>query len=151
MAIRTDYNEIFADMLETMGFSLERTQDGLFILYDNQLGKYRGDDDGLARFISASDIIGELDLYIEGSFFNDLEDEFDGYNEGVFDGEPPYSSEDWIAFMDARPEFKKDHEFDYEAMQLMANHIGEVDLNKVCGEKRAANKGLHTTKGDERL
>ena len=68
MAIRTDYNEIFADMLATLGFSLERTQDGSFVLYDNQLDKYRGDDDGLARFISASDIIEELDLYIEGSF-----------------------------------------------------------------------------------
>ena len=58
----------------------------------------------------------------------------------MFDGEPPYSSEDWIAFMDARPEFKKDHEFDYEVMQLMANHTNEVDLNKVCGEERATNK-----------
>ena len=125
-----NYQEIFREAVEHMGFSISRNHDG-FRLIDNEdanLGNIEED-----TFNSASDIVGRLENYFSDYFFDDVQEEAE-IDEVAIDTSD-YDCQDWIKCFNAHEEFKYSHFFDYEVFKMLDIDPSEldkiVDLNKI--------------------
>ena len=122
-------NSIFKEMIETMDFSLDKYDDGYGLI--DQTGANFGDIQS-DRFKTAAEIIERLEIYLNDYYYNDLCEQANEY----FGIESfPNTYEDWLKFMDTYLSFKKDHMYEYEVMDMIVNHIDEVNLNEVLNCK----------------
>lgn len=121
----TRFSKIFKSMLDSVDFALEKYGDG-FGLMDLQ-GANWGDIES-DRFKTPSEIVQRLDIYIEDSYNNDLHEEASYY---YGDKTLPDSCEDWLSFMDNHSEFKEKYMFEYEVIDMIVNHLEEVNLDEV--------------------
>lgn len=136
------YSGLFSDMLIHIEFKLCKEYDGycLIDLQGANLGGIEGD-----RFQSASDVAERLDVYITDYFLNDIADEFEDYGllneDSLFRQRPdhslPSTCEDWVEFWMTNKtntkmiEFVESHKFEFDVMDMLANHIDEVDLEAI--------------------
>lgn len=104
-----DYNELFKDYLDYTEFRLEKYEDGFGIvdLQGVNLGNIESD-----RFSSALEIVDRMDIYVKDCF---LEDEVRGTYDSLDDMFESLSPDDYL----------------YPIVDMLVNHIDEVDLKKV--------------------
>lgn len=108
-----NYDELFGDMLDFMEFSLIKEEDGFALL--DYTGVNLGDIEG-ERFDSAKAIVDRMETYIRDYMLDDDLDE---------NGEGSYSS------VEEAMKQKPDHAL-MPYFDLIANHLGEVNLSNVC-------------------
>lgn len=133
------YNARFADILNDVGFQLESHENGI-CARDTQLNEYvtEIDEDTIAYFKSATEIVERLDTFISDSFINDLEDEFADWN---MEGEMPDSNFGaWLEYAEKcksgteqEQEFYDSHKEEFKDMKLLAENIDKVDISKIAG------------------
>lgn len=105
----------------------------VFCLYDRQ-GVNLGDID-LCRFHTAEEVIERLDVYIEDYYRSDLADELIEY--GLDRENTPECESEWVEFeknSSGKPEYEKfikEHRHEFDVMNLIAYHLGDIDLNEI--------------------
>lgn len=134
MKEQNKWESLFEDFLDDTDFKLIKHTDG-WGLYDRQCGNL-GDIEG-DRFESASDIIDRMDAYIVDYFYHDLEDELWAYNVNMDGREIPEGAQDWIdlrkdeEFCNKNQEYIENHAFEFNVLDMIANHINEINLENV--------------------
>ena len=128
-ASNKDWTKIFEDALDTMEFTLVKYPDGWGLL-DRQGGNL-GDIEA-DRFENADQIVDRLDAYWNDYYFESI-------GEGVDEEDYPESgldtAEDILTWY--TPEMQKkypDIESDIDVIELVAEHSGDIDLEKVYHE-----------------
>lgn len=143
-------NELFAEVLDAVHFSVEYSEiaNG-YVVLDKETNEYRGDDnvfvvdeeavenDAVTVCHTAKDVLETLDAYICDSFIDDITDELENY--GLMKQEDvPHTIGDIVAIVQEwesasedsiEGRFYRDHAEEIAMMDLIANHISEVDLD----------------------
>lgn len=138
-------NELFAEVLDDLGFSIQKMPEGGYAIWDEQLSAYRVDglDGDLIIAHNAGEVLEELTTYVEDSFNRDLEEEFENYGLNAW-YEMPETLEDWVHLAelfeirnadDPEKDFLAAHQDELELCDLIANRYSEVDLDEVLFEK----------------
>lgn len=140
-------NELFQEVLDSLHFSLEYDERyGGYLVYDEEANEYRGEESynnpdaenaAMAVCHTAMDVMEELDGYVVSSFVDDMTDELESY--GLMKQENvPQTIGDIVAIVQEwenaskdsiEGKFYKDHAEEIAMMDLVANHISEVDLD----------------------
>lgn len=137
MKKKNKWEELFEQYMDLTEFTLVKYLDGWGI-YDNQ-GANLGDIES-DRFENAADMFDRMDVYIEDYFFNDLEDELDAYEVDMEGRKFPWSAYDWLElrndvhFYNKNKKYFDDHGFDFDILDMIANHEDEIDLENVYYE-----------------
>lgn len=148
----TDYNDLFVDFLDLIEFDLVKVDDefkadlkkelgdeydedyiGKYALHDRQ-GANLGDIESIT-FDSASDILDNLEMYVEDYIIDALKDIAEGtqFEDLLYDGS-------WEDFVDWYNEHKDeedvkevfgDSEYDIKTLDMLVHHLNDVDLDKV--------------------
>lgn len=138
MKSQNKWEKLFEEFLDLIEFSLLKRANydwGMWSLVDLQganLGNIEEDE-----FVSATDIIDRLDIYINDYFFDDLECELDAYNVDLGDREVPWDAEEWLAlrddveFYNKNKEYFDGHTFEFDVLDMIAHHTQEIDLENV--------------------
>lgn len=148
---------LFESFLDTTEFSLihyeygktsENDEDtvGYWSLEDRQganLGGIEGD-----VFVNAEQIIDRMNVYINDYFYRDLEEEANSYGLKIPDeddlakkyGETVYwrGTAYWLAIREELGEnhqFIKDHQYALDILDMIANHMEDINLNNVNHEE----------------
>lgn len=140
-------NELFQEVLDSLHFSLEYDERyGGYLVYDNEANEYRGEESynhpdaenaAVAVCHTPMDVMEELDGYVASSFVDDMTDELESYGlKKQTDvpqtiGDIVAMAQEWENASENSVEgrFYKDHAEEIAMMDLIANHIGEVDLD----------------------
>lgn len=128
------WESLFEDFLEVTEFRLIKYTDG-WGLHDRQGGNFGDIEDD--RFGSASDIIDRMDVYIIDYFYHDLEDELEAYDVDMTGREIPEDAQDWLdlradaEFCKKNQEYMNNHAFEFNALDMIANHASEIDLENI--------------------
>jgi hypothetical protein len=131
------WESLFEDFLEVTEFTLIKHTDG-WGLYDRQganLGDIAAD-----RFEDAMDIFDRMEVYIIDYFYHDLEDELEAYEVDMDDREIPDGAQDWLElrndeeFCKKNEEYMDNHAFEFNVLEMIANHANEINLENVCYE-----------------
>ena len=122
------YEHTFITMLETVEFSLDKQENGLYKLIDER-GAYLDDEEyELSDCETPSQIIERLDTFLNNYYFDDLEraaeEEF-GFD--LSGDNAPVTAEDWVQFLDEHEAFKTAYPHEYDVMDMIA-HPDEVNL-----------------------
>jgi hypothetical protein len=134
------WESLFEDFLELTEFILIKHTDG-WGLYDKQGGNL-GDIEA-DRFESASDIIDRMDVYIIDYFYHDLEEELEAYDVNMEGREIPEGAQDWLDlrkdeyFCNQNQEYIDNHAFEFNVLDMIVNHINEINLENVYYEMEA--------------
>ena len=129
-ASKSGWSDKFASLLNNLGVSLT-FEDGKFFIVDDE-GTFSFDDvDG---FTSADEIVDRLSGIIDDFILTDLEDEAEEYSI-QFDGDIPNGWEEWDDWAKTtndpdHKEFIKNHKWELEMMDLLCNHVDEIDLEQ---------------------
>lgn len=141
------WEKLFEEFLDSIDFCLMKhkekiyvdeegeTHEGIWSLIDRQGANWGGIEED--RFFTVVGIIDRLDIYINDSYFNDLEEELGAYNVDLEDREKPWSSSDWLNLRDDEDFYKKNkhyfdtHSFEFDVLDMMANHTDEINLENV--------------------
>lgn len=141
MKNQNKWEELFEEFLDLIEFRLLKKVNydwGMWSLVDLQganLGNIEEDE-----FVSATGIIDRLDVYINDYFFDDLERELDAYKVDLEDREMPWSAEEWLALRDDTEFYNKNkeyfdgHPFEFDVLDMIANHTQDIDLENVYYE-----------------
>ena len=143
-----NYTEIFEEFLDTIDFTLvkykssdEEYDPWRWGLVDRQ-GANLGDIME-CRFVDAENIIDNLDMYINDYIYKDLEGELDAYDVELDLHEIPDGAYEWLKLINDK-EFRKDrrnlryieeHKFEFDILDMIVNHINEVDLEECYYEE----------------
>lgn len=139
------WTEVFKGMLDLMDMQLVMYDVGygLIDLQGENLGDIESD-----LFTTAEDIISRLDVYVNDYYLTDLDEEYDNAMENV--GLIPEcvrkrsTPEEWCEFEEfARRStglgnarlFVENHQHQFEVMDLIANHLDEVDLQEIAEDR----------------
>lgn len=131
------WESLFEDFLDVTEFKLIKYTDG-WGLYDRQGGNLGDIEDD--RFESAADIIDRMDVYIIDYFYHDLEDELEAYDVNMEGQEIPEGACDWLdlradaEFCNKNQEYIDNHAFEFNVLDMIANHVNEIDLENVYYE-----------------
>lgn len=140
----TSPTELFRDMLSVMDFKLIEEKE-YFCLVDLQGGNL-GDIES-DQFISASQLVERLDIYITDYFLNDLEEEFEAWCENTDSAlweefEPIIASlvscEDWVNFAEngtghsVLGKFVNEYLFDFQVLYMICYDVDKVNLHVVA-------------------
>lgn len=131
------WEELFESWLDLTDFTLIKYNDG-WGLYDKQCGNL-GDIES-DRFEDAIQIIDRMENYINDYIFEDLEEELDAYKVDTEGREIPWSVEEWLAMRDDTEFYNKNkkyfesHKWEFDVLDMFANHTNEVDLENVFYE-----------------
>lgn len=134
---KNKWEELFEQYMDLTEFTLVKYSDGWGI-YDRQ-GANLGDIES-DRFENAADIFDRMDAYIEDYFFIDLENELDAYEVDMEGRKLPWSNYDWLClrndveFYNKNKKYFDDHGFDFDVLDMIANHADEIDLENVYYE-----------------
>ena len=131
------WESLFEDFLEVTEFTLIKHTDG-WGLYDRQGGNL-GDIEG-DRFEDAQDIFDRMDVYIIDYFYHDLEEELEAYEADMEDRDIPEDIQDWLdlrkdeEFCNKNQEYIDNHAFEFNVLDMIANHTNEINLENVYYE-----------------
>lgn len=127
-----DYNKLFSEFLELIDFQLVENGDdsytdangdvheGKWSLIDLQGGNIGGIE--ARRYANAADMIEDLDIYIDDYIFSSIIDSLKDV--GI---QSSYSDYRILRYRDELP----DNEWDFDVLDMIANHADEIDLEKV--------------------
>lgn len=138
MKKQNKWEELFEQYMDLTEFTLIKYSDGWGI-YDNQ-GANWGDIES-DRFENASDIFDRMDAYIEDYFFEDLQNELEAYEVDMEGRKLPWSAYEWlwlrndVEFYNKNKKYFDDHGFDFDVLDMIANHADEIDLANVYYEE----------------
>lgn len=140
-------NELFQEVLDSLHFSLEYDERyGGYLVYDKETNEYRGEEHhnnpdaenaAMAVCHTPMDVMEELDGYVVSSFVDDMTDELESYGLKK-QTDVPQTIGDIVAMVQEwknasedtiEGRFYKDHAEEIAMMDLIANHISEVDLD----------------------
>lgn len=134
---KNKWEELFEQYMDLVEFTLIKYKDGWGIC-DRQ-GANFGDIEG-DRFENASGIFDRMDAYIEDYFFRDLEEELDAY--GIeLEGEVSWNATEWlelkgdIEFYNEHKKYFNDHAFEFNVLDMIANHADDINLENVYYEE----------------
>lgn len=134
---KNKWEELFEQYIDLAEFTLVKYKDGWGIC-DRQ-GANLGDIEN-DRFGNAADIFDRMDAYIEDYFFRDLEEELDAY--GIkLEGEVPWNAIEWlilrgdIEFYNEHKKYFDDHAFEFDVLDMIANHADDINLENVYYEE----------------
>lgn len=134
---KNKWEELFEQYMDLVEFTLVKHKDGWGIC-DRQ-GTNLGDIES-NRFENAADIFDRMDIYIEDYFFRDLEEELDAY--GIeLEGEVPWNATEWlilrgdIEFYNEHKKYFDDHVFEFDVLDMIANHADDINLENVYYEE----------------
>lgn len=137
MKEQNKWEKLFEQYMDLTEFTLIKYLDGWGVC-DRQganLGNIEGD-----RFENAADIFDRMEAYIEDYFFTDLENELGAYEVNMEGRELPWSDYDWLGlrndveFYNKNKKYFDDHGFDFDVLDMIANHADEIDLENVYYE-----------------
>lgn len=138
MKKQNKWEELFEQFMELTEFTLTQYKDGWGVI-DGQganLGDIQSD-----RFENAADIFDRMDIYINDYFFNDLEEELEAYNVDLEGREVPWNADEWLALRGDKEFYKKnkkyfdEHSFEFDVLDMIVNHEGEINLENVYYEE----------------
>ena len=121
------------------GNPVEEVHEGIWSIYDRQ-GANLGDIDE-DRFNNAGQILDRMEIYINDYIYRDLEEELDAYEVDLGNKELPWSAETWLELRDDKEFFAKnnhyfdDHRWDFDVLDMIANHFDEIDLENIYFEE----------------
>ena len=130
--MKKDYNKLFSEFLDLIEFQLVENVDdsytdangdaheGKWSLIDLQGGNIGGIE--ARRYTNAADMIEDLDIYIDDYIFNSIIDSLKDI--GI---QSSYSDYRILRYRDKLP----DNEWDFDVLDMIANHADEIDLEKV--------------------
>ena len=130
--MKKDYNKLFSEFLDLIEFQLVENGDdsytdangdehyGKWSLIDLQGGNIGGIE--ARRYTNATDMIEDLDIYIDDYIFNSIIDSLK--DAGI---QSSYSDYRILRYRDELP----DSEWDFDVLDMIANHADEIDLEKV--------------------
>ena len=130
------YTKVLCKMLETMEYSLEKKENGKYCLVDEQ-SEYLGNmkNYGEIEKDSASAVVDRVSTYLNDYYFNVLQSAASGdFDIDFSQPDVPTTAEDWIKFMDANENFKKEYSHEYEVMKLIASSpelLKKINLDDV--------------------
>ena len=130
------YTKVFCDMLETMEYSLEKKENGKYCLVDKQ-SEYLGNKKNYEEIEkgSASAVVDRVSTYLNDYYFNVLQSAASGdFDIDFSQPDVPTTAEDWIKFMDANENFKKEYFHEYEVMKMLSSSeiLNAIKLDDVC-------------------
>lgn len=136
------WTEVFSAMLASLEFVLDKDNGG-FCLIDLQGGNL-GDIES-DRFETAEEIIDRMDVYVNDCYLADLAEEYGEYFivpewAKIEAGSPS----DWAAFAKKYDGYRKagkfieDHRHQFDVMEMIADHLAEVDLEEIVMPKKEA-------------
>lgn len=139
-----NWNEIFMDALEDAQYFLDASDGDLgYFVWDNEAREYIGEEEALCVY-TADDILEEIEDSLETKYADDLYDELKeaGLPVGNTFGELAKVGEELKNAPENTPEhdFYKAHEHEFDVCDVIANHAGEVDLDKAVTEREAKKK-----------
>lgn len=132
--VSADYTQIFIDMVEAMNFTVHKDENGYYFV--DERGENLGDIES-DRFKNAVSMIGRLDVYLNESYFNDLEEaaeeDFAYGAELALSDNAPVTAEDWVKFMDKHEDFKEHYKHEYDVMNMLAHpdEVKSINLDDV--------------------
>lgn len=139
MKKQNKWEELFEQYMDFTDFTLIKYSDGWGI-YDRQRSNF-GDIES-DRFDSAADIFDRMDIYITNYFFVDLENELEDYEVDMEGRDIPWEAYTWlelrndIEFYNKNKQYFDDHSFDFDVLDMIANHANEIDLENIHYDKK---------------
>ena len=106
------------------GNPIEEVHEGIWSIYDRQganLGDINED-----RFSNAEQIFERMEIYIDDYINEDLENVWEEELERDLN-EVPIGLSEWLNHRDEL----KDYSFELDLIDMICNHVNEIDLNKV--------------------
>lgn len=134
MKEQNKWETLFEDFLEVTEFTLIKHTDG-WGLYDRQGGNLGNIEDD--RFENAQDILDRMEAYIIDYFYHDLENELEAYDVNMTGREIPEGAQDWLdlrkdaEFCSKNQEYIDNHAFEFNVLDMIANHANEINLQNV--------------------
>ena len=139
----TEYAEQFNAMLGVADYSMDKLENGDYAVYDNQLGCYLDADEG--EFKTAKDVADRLAGTIEENILENvqegIEETLEKFGKEVPD-ELPITAEDIMEYLNSNPDVKQamleenaGWEYDIGYVDLLANHLDEVNFERLFDEK----------------
>lgn len=140
----TELAEQFADMLSVVDYTIEKTEKG-YTIFDTQTGDYiRSDTTGDTReYKNAEDIADRvsaaIDEVILSSVQDGIEETLKSFNKEIPD-DFPTTAKELDEYLKTNQDIKSNMEeagYDYDIgyVDLLANHLGDVNLDRLFEEK----------------
>jgi len=139
----TEYAEQFNAMLGVADYSMDKLENGDYAVYDNQLGYYLDADEG--EFKTARDVADRLAGTIEENILENVQEGIEETLEKLGKEVPdelPIIAEDIMEYLNSNPDVKQamleenagwEHDIGY--VDLLANHLDEVNFERLFDEK----------------
>lgn len=121
------------------GNPVEEVHEGVWSIYDRQganLGDINED-----RFDNAGQILDRMEIYMNDYICRDLEEELDAYEVDLNGRDLPWGADEWLALRDDKEFYKKnkdyfdEHSWDFNVLDMIANHFDEIDLENIYFEE----------------
>ena len=117
--MKNTYERLFDEFLDLTEFRLLKHNDGTFSLEDQQcanLGDIEND-----RFISASEILDRMDIYIQDYIVEALSDVIDVNGVSL-------EEDTWMGLLECRDKVPE-ADWDFDVLDMIINHPDKIDLN----------------------
>lgn len=145
----TEYAEQFNAMLSVADYSMDKLENGDYAVFDNQLGQYLDVDydteEGEGSFKTARDVADRLAGTIEENILENVQEGIEEALEKLGKKAPdelPITAEDIMEYLNSNPDVKQamleenagwEHDIGY--VDLLANHLDEVNFERLFDEK----------------
>lgn len=145
----TEYAEQFNAMLGVADYSMDKLENGDYAVFDNQLGQYLDVDydteEGEGSFKTARDVADRLAGTIEENILENVQEGIEEALEKLGKEVPdelPIQPEDIMEYLNSNPDVKQamleenagwEHDIGY--VDLLANHLDEVNLERLFDER----------------
>lgn len=119
---------------------VEEVHEGVWSIYDEQGANLGGINQD--RFDNAGQILDRMEVYIIDYILDDLEEELDVYVVDMGNREVPWSADQWLAlrddveFYNKNKEYFEEHSYEFDLLDMIANHFEEIDLENVYYEEK---------------
>lgn len=143
----TEYAEQFNAMLSVADYSMDKLENGDYAVFDNQLGQYLDADYDAEEgsFKTARDVADRLAGTIEENILENVQEGIEEALEKLGKEVPdelPIQPEDIMEYLNSNPDVKQamleenaGWEYDIGYIDLLANHLDEVNFERLFDEK----------------
>lgn len=125
------YLQIMHNMLLFEGIELDKSEDGNGYSIVTYHGEYYDNPYQDEKFHHTSELINVLDTYLNDHYFADLEEVSEESGIDWNQEKVPYSCKEWVNFLDEHQNIKELCQYEYDVMDMIANHLDEIDLDKL--------------------
>ena len=125
------YLLVMHNMLLDNGIELGKCEDGdgyCIVRYHDEYYDNPYEDE---KFRTVSDLMPVLDTYLNDSYFADLEEMSEGFGIDWSHENVPETCEEWVNFLNEHQEIKEICQYEYEVMDMIANHMDEINFKKL--------------------